>query len=242
MIQKHCRLVLVSVLFQLSSPIEIALLRLVQPCAHSSNSARRSSMPLHGMASPSTFRWPATATADGRRGRLTASSHCSAPVISFHAVGDLRSAKLLGERPACIPIGRPRGAKAAGLRFQRAVGAALEAKLGHRLLQGPWFEYCDGHVRRYCQPDFIIYRPESADFVVAEAKLTWNFEAYEQLWRLYVPVVRRYSAKAVSAMLIVRNLTRETPKQAVFGDFTAALAAAYGAACPIFHYLGRGPV
>lgn len=160
----------------------------------------------------------------------------------MHIVSDLRSAKLLGERPACIPIGRPRGAKAAGMRFQRAVGAALEVKLGHQVLLGPWFEYLDGSVRRYCQPDFIIYRPAHADFVVAEAKLTWNFEAYEQLWRLYVPVVRQYAAKPVCTMLIVRNLTRETPKQAVFDNFSAALAAAHGAACPIFHYLGRGPL
>jgi hypothetical protein len=158
-----------------------------------------------------------------------------------HQVSDLRSARLLGERPSHIPIGRPRGAKAAGLRFQRTVGAALEAKLGHNVLVGPWFEYIDSGIRRHCQPDFIIYRPQSGDFVVAEAKLTWNFEAYEQLWRLYVPVVRRQSGLSVSAMLIVRNLTPETPKKAIFSDFSGAIKAARGTVCPVWHYLGRGP-
>lgn len=158
----------------------------------------------------------------------------------MHVVSNLHSAKLLGERPKCIPMGRLRGTKAAGMRFQRAVGAALEAKLGHDILLGPWFEYIDCGVRRYCQPDFIILRLLHAYLVVIEAKLTWNFEAYEQLRRLYVPVVRQFYNLPVYSMLAVRNLTRETPKSAIFSDFDKALAATAPQVCPTWHYLGRG--
>lgn len=87
---------------------------------------------------------------------------------------------------------RPRArAKRAGLAYQNrildlAAGLARDALL----VRGPWYSFSDSSDRRhYCQPDFIL--DLGPRIIVGEIKLRWNLDAWWQLRRLYLPVIRR---------------------------------------------------
>ena len=59
-------------------------------------------------------------------------------------VRNLRQVRVLTERPECIPQGRPRGAKALGVRYENAIAASVAfAPAKH----GVWIEFDDaaGH-------------------------------------------------------------------------------------------------
>lgn len=83
------------------------------------------------------------------------------------------------------------GAQKAGLAYQKRVGAWLTASVGaSSVLAGSWYSYTDCSNRRgYCQPDFILSH-EFETLVVVEAKLRWTADAWWQLTKLYLPVLR----------------------------------------------------
>lgn len=103
------------------------------------------------------------------------------------------------QRPACIPVGRPRGAKAAGLRYERALAAALP-----QAEHGAWFEYRDANGPGYCQPDLLLHLPSIT--VVLEIKYTWTDKAYDQIEKLYLPVLQIALGKPVIGMQICKKL------------------------------------
>ena len=81
-------------------------------------------------------------------------------------IQDLRFVKVLRERPSCIPKGRPRGAKAAGVRYEEALAASSAfAEASH----GVWLEFGDARGHGFAQVDFVFATDEA--IVVAEAKV-----------------------------------------------------------------------
>jgi hypothetical protein len=68
---------------------------------------------------------------------------------------------------------------------------------GENYLESPWFEY---HFRRdsatsqfkHCQPDGILFVPDSNKIVIVEIKRTHCIDAYYQLFELYLPVVKKH--------------------------------------------------
>jgi hypothetical protein len=116
----------------------------------------------------------------------------------------LRWAKLLDERPGFIPNSRPRGAKAMGLRYERALAKAMPfAK------RGLWFEFCDGNGLGVCQTDFIIELERGV--LVLEVKYSWVSEAHLQLEGLYLPVVSMALARRARGLVVCKNLTPNMP-------------------------------
>lgn len=135
-------------------------------------------------------------------------------------------------RPPCIPITRPRGAKGAGLRFERAIARALPGAT-----RGQWFEFEDFYGHGYCQTDFLWDTGKS--IIVVESKLTDTPAAPAQLRELYIPVVERAFGKRTYGLIIVKNLMAETDKRLVC-DSVAIAVTRLDACIPIVHWLGRG--
>jgi hypothetical protein len=53
-----------------------------------------------------------------------------------------------------------------------------------------WFKYWDEGLVYYCQPDGLLFRPQDRQIVILEAKIKHTPDAYFQLERLYLPVIR----------------------------------------------------
>ena len=138
-------------------------------------------------------------------------------------------ARTLRERPPCIPVGRPRGAKAAGVKFE----ATLAAGPLVAATRGVWIEFADANGHGYAQADFV--GESAAGPFVAEAKLTWTTEAYVQLRGLYLPLLRAIYHRSVGAVIVCANLTKETPRAEVAGSLLEALARAAKGEIPVWH-------
>jgi hypothetical protein len=69
----------------------------------------------------------------------------------------------LGARPDCIPVSRPRGAKALGVKYEKALAGALPG-----WKHGQWFQFKDINGYGYCQVDLMIEL--EACVIVLEAK------------------------------------------------------------------------
>ena len=103
---------------------------------------------------------------------------------------------------------RSRGAKAAGLRYERMVGKEL-ARRRLDFAQGPWIQFKDNNGIGFAQPDFIVY--SSLDlWIVLEAKLSQTPAAFEQLLRLYIPLLRKLHPNVeLVPVQVCRNLKRK---------------------------------
>lgn len=136
-------------------------------------------------------------------------------------VQGLRWVRALEARPGCIPKGRPRGAKRAGVKFEDAL-----AREWPEALHGIWWEYEDSQGRGFAQTDLLWKLPSQV--IIGEAKLTWRKEAYVQLRRLYFPLVWAAFGLPVGGVVICRNVTQDTPRAEVVGELPVALDRARG--------------
>src|SRR5215831_6183084 len=124
-------------------------------------------------------------------------------------------AKALTGRPDCIPMSKPKGAKAAGLRFERALHKALPGSL-----HGQWFEFEDQDGFGYCQTDLIF--PLGGIYVVIEAKYTLVPGAHSKLSSLYIPVVSQAFGCEACGVVIVKNLDPRYRRGRIYTDIQAA--------------------
>jgi hypothetical protein len=150
--------------------------------------------------------------------------------MTKRVISGLRWAKALADRPSCIPVGRARGVKAFGVRYERAVGKQFP-----REARGRWFEYEDRNGLGYCQVDLLL--GQLGRLIVVEAKYTWTLAGHEELETLYLPVVEKAFGLGVCGVVVSRNLTRETLSFAtVFHSIeTAAMTSAKRA---VWHWMG----
>jgi len=148
-------------------------------------------------------------------------------------MNEVRYAKLC-DRPDVLPVGRPRGAKALGTRYERAVALAIP-----NAFHGPWFQYWGDGGLRYCQPDFLFeseYDP--GPIVCLEVKHTWLPYAHVQLEGLYGPVVRCATEREVVGVVVANWLTDGMGGLAVVNCMTEALWAARRGYRVVLHWLG----
>lgn len=78
---------------------------------------------------------------------------------------------------------RARGAKAAGLRFERQVAAALP-----RAIHGQWFKFEDANGVGFAQPDLLLGLGHRT-VAILECKYSWVPEGHSQMELLYAPIV-----------------------------------------------------
>ncbi len=137
-------------------------------------------------------------------------------------------------RPASIPKSRPRGKKAAGLRYERVLAAALpEAK------HGQWFRFEDRRGAGCCQTDLIL--SVAGATVVLEAKYTWTAEGHAQLDRLYLPVLKQALGRSAYGMVVCKVLTPGTPRDWVCGNLADAIYRAGTGLPTVLHWIGASP-
>ena len=138
-------------------------------------------------------------------------------------------ARTLRERPGCIPVGRLRGAKREGVKFEEVLASGPLSGAS----RGVWLEFADANGHGYAQCDFV--GDSAAGPFVAEAKLTWTPAAYVQLRGLYLPLLRAIYHRSVGAVVVCANLTRETPRAEVAASLAEALARAAKGEIPVLH-------
>jgi hypothetical protein len=149
-------------------------------------------------------------------------------------IQDLRWASACA-RPPGIPLPRRlRGAKRAGLAFQRKFSAALPGGLAE-----PWFQFEDANGKGYCSPDHII--GWQGQVLVLECKLGNVEEAERQIKYLYGPVLERVYSRPVRGVAVVRHLRPGLPAARIHGALRDALAAPAWP-LPVLHWLGQGAV
>ena len=109
-----------------------------------------------------------------------------------------------------------RGARAAGLRYEMNVSDEL-ARRGLDFARGPWIQFKDNNGIGFAQPDFIVYSGEDL-WIVLEAKLSQTPSAFEQLFKLYLPLLSRlHSGVTLIPAQVCRNLRRRDA--AIVDDF-----------------------
>lgn len=147
------------------------------------------------------------------------------------------SAHKLSEKPSCIPTGRPRGARAAGIRYEKAFGKAIGQAAEH----GPWFQFKDLNGNGYCQPDYLIELEHLV--VILECKYTWTAQAYAQMELLYIPVLKVALGKPVIGLQVCKRLLPEaTLKTKIVGMLGNGLILANQGQRVTLHWLENTPV
>ena len=150
-------------------------------------------------------------------------------------VEGLRWARPLAGWPSGIPHSRPRGAKALGLRYERALARALPSAQ-----HGRWWEYEDANGHGLCQTDLII--DLGARVLVLESKLRWVAEGHAQVELLYRPVLERALAKPVFGGVVCKTLVPEARSAGVqvVGDLRSFAEVAEAGGRAVLHWPGTG--
>ena len=108
------------------------------------------------------------------------------------------------ERPLGMPVGRPRGAKRLGVKYEKDFAQACpQAK------HGVWFEFLDANGPGHCQVDFLMRAGET--LVVLETKYTWTQVGHSQILQLYKPVLEAAYGLRVAGVVVCKNLTPGAP-------------------------------
>lgn len=140
-------------------------------------------------------------------------------------------------RPGHIPKARLKGAKAAGVRYEKRVAAAIPAAE-----PGQWFEFCDANGPGHCQTDLLIVGKKHV--VVLECKLSNVELGRAQLAELYLPVVQRvWPERKVLGIVVARHLSQEPDLWRVVETLDEAICKASAEKIiPTLHWLERGPI
>jgi len=143
--------------------------------------------------------------------------------LQHRVIEDLRWASLLSERPSCIPASRPKGAKAAGLRFEKALSRHLSGSL-----HGKWFEFEDRNGHGYCQTDiiYVFHTPITPYAVIIEVKYTLVPGAHTKLQHLYLPIVSAALRMPSVGVVAVKNLDPRFRRGRIYTDLPSAVQAA----------------
>lgn len=156
--------------------------------------------------------------------------------MSFREIAGLQFAEMC-LRPSHIPKSRPRGSKAAGLRYEKALASAIP-----RAIHGQWFRYLDLNGPGHCQPDLLIVGQKRV--IVLECKLSNVAEGRAQLEGLYLPVVSKvWPEKKALGIVAARHLTRAGDEKLIVPTLKEAiLLADAGSALPVLHWMERMPL
>lgn len=131
---------------------------------------------------------------------------------------------------------RPRGAKALGVAYEKALAKALPDAT-----RGAWWEFEDANGGGWCQTDLLLVG--SGSVLVLEAKLSWVMQGHSQIELLYKPVLEMALGKPVLGVVVCKALRSGMPGSVtVVGDLPSALALARAGRRPVLHWIGSGPL
>lgn len=160
------------------------------------------------------------------------------PEWGHRVVQNLLSARV-SDRPSNMPIGRARGTKRIGLKYEQAFGKALLSRFPRQTLAGQWFTFVDSNGHGYCQTDILVRLADQC--VVFECKLTDTERGRSQLTSLYFPVVERTFGLPVRGVVVTRHLSKESRIDRVTDQLAVALGCPRDV-IPTLHWRERNPL
>lgn len=142
----------------------------------------------------------------------------------------------LRSKPSIIGVQRARGAKAHGVRFERALAKAIPLAR-----HGQWFEFIDANGYGFCQTDLLL-EFQSCAFVL-EAKYTWTIQGHFQLDKLYLPVVAMALGKPTFGAVVCKALRTDVEmfNVLIVNRLMEALTWCQRGKPVIWHWLGEAP-
>ena len=123
--------------------------------------------------------------------------------MSKRKIVGLRSVTLIPPHSAPFKNKKSKGARQAGIIFERRFGDYLSACFDN-VLVGPWFRYEDENGSGLCQPDMVLLEP----LVIFECKL--KYKARAGLWDLrdlYQPIVEHFYESPAKLVQVCKHLT-----------------------------------
>ena len=131
---------------------------------------------------------------------------------------------------------RPKGAKAKGLGYERALAAVLP-----EFRQGVWWRFEDANGPGWCQTDFVLVGRSAV--LVLESKLSWCVQGHSQLRALYQPVLTKATGMEVLGVLVTGKLRPDMPAGVVVaGTLQEALDFARTGRPTVLHWLPKTPL
>lgn len=144
-------------------------------------------------------------------------------------------------RPTNIPKSRPRGRKAAGLKYERDLASGLRLSIVGKipLWHGQWFRFLDANGVGVCQTDIILRTPNG--IAILESKYTWTATGHIQLDKLYIPVVEKaYPGNAAFGIVVCKVLTHDVDPSWICRDLASAIDRAASGRKTVLHWVGAG--
>ena len=120
---------------------------------------------------------------------------------------------------------RARGAKLAGLRFERSMVKRVSAWFpGDEVLAGPWIHYGDSNGPGFAQPDIVCLKRK----IVFECKLGFRNEALIELEELYLPLCERVWGEGFRGVVLAKHWRAEEQNSALLLPDLELLSARLG--------------
>lgn len=116
------------------------------------------------------------------------------------------------QKPPSLKPKKLKGARAKGKTYERKVGKKLAYradKLNIELRSQEWIEYEDTNGYGYCQPDYYFIC--NGFIILAECKLTYTEQAFNQMTQLYMPVLKHIYKVPVIPVQVFKNLRCHLP-------------------------------
>ncbi len=156
--------------------------------------------------------------------------------MGHRVVKGLKWARLSPDGPFASGVKRPRGAKRAGLQYERAIANAFGTTAKH----GQWIAFEDKNGLGWAQPDILF--PKGLELFVIEAKYTWVPEAHSQIGQLYQPLLEAvFESSRIHGIVMVKSLRPEAKRHFICSTMERAMEVARLAGeAPILQWLGTG--
>lgn len=126
-----------------------------------------------------------------------------------------------------------------GLLYERKAAKMLKTVIPKSMTieHGPWFYYTASEgVSGACQPDILIHDNDFGYIIVVEIKNTWVPGAIMKLRALYCPVVAKALGRPTKPLVLVKNLTPDSPRP------QPTLSFGLVANNPLIQWLGQGTI
>lgn len=116
------------------------------------------------------------------------------PPLDFHPITECTWAQISDQPPEFVrDQPRRRGRRLLGIKYEAKAQDALGERYGRRYYRSPWLRYKTQHDPRvrWCQPDGVLFTPETNRITIIEFKYNHTELAWWQMFRLYKPVLER---------------------------------------------------
>ena len=127
-----------------------------------------------------------------------------------------------------------KGRRAQGVRYEARGHEHYEALYKGKYIASPWFEFTPkAGPRRYCQPDALLLDRAVRRCTILEYKYQHTFDAFYQLFELYLPVLRAWPVTAGCAIYCVEVVkwfdpaTYTNPRALLCADISRAHEGAF---------------